>query len=154
MKTQMMLATACVAGAVGGLAGAYFGSAGLAHAQNAGTVRTQRLEIVDSAGNLRGVWTIGSEGLPVMAFTDARRKVRITLAVTKSGAPSIVLTDAKDVNVLAMAVSDDSSAAINFAKGKDARGDDNIRGSVVIEADGRFEVQTRDAQGRNVAWPR
>ncbi len=122
------------------------GTVALVRESNLDAVRTERLEVVNSKGEVRGVVTCTDEGDPMVALTDGKGKPRYAVLVdAKTGTPSIALMGSGDEPVLAIAVNEDNSAAFNFQDKAGA-----VRGTLVIDETGNFEVARFDKDGKKI----
>ena len=54
-------------------------------------LKTESLEIVDKAGNPRGVFTVADNGQPSLTMTDQSGAFRAWLSLTSDGAPNLIL---------------------------------------------------------------
>lgn len=109
------------------------------------TVKTERLEIVDAKGAVRGVAATTDDGDIVLALTDKAGKPRIAVVVADDGTPSVALIDGKEQPVLAMAINEDSTAAFNL---QDTKG--TVRGALTIDEDGVVQLERYDKDGKRI----
>jgi hypothetical protein len=49
--------------------------------------------VVDLAGNLRGTFGVGPDGMPSLALMDKAKRVRLMIAVGTDGTPAVTLVD-------------------------------------------------------------
>ncbi len=126
IKRGLAVTGLCLVCSLGGAIASQLFLGNSAWAQN-DTLRTQRLEIVDSEGKLRAVFTaLRSSNAPVLTMVHKSGKPGLTLAINPDNSMAVVLAD---------------------ANGK-------MRGSLVMGANQEVYVQRYDLEG-NVTqqWP-
>ena len=147
-KDRSFVLAACLGSAVLGAAGSQFLSIRDAHAQ-ASTLRTSRLEITDNAGKVRGLLAMTKDGQPIYAFYGQNGKARMIMTLGDADVPVFTMNGTAGHDIIGMSVNADDSAAINFSDKAD-----KVRGSMVIEKDGRFAIELSDVNGKTTKkWP-
>ncbi|HZF00105.1 MAG TPA: hypothetical protein VE981_24055 [Planctomycetota bacterium] len=75
------------------------------------TVQSNRFELVDKKGKVKGVWTVNDDGAPVYVMFDGSGKPRLVMAVVASEV-GMVINDKKGSPALAFAFAEDSEARV------------------------------------------
>jgi hypothetical protein len=146
---RQLTAVALVAAVAGGIAGAGLPLVGEAWAQQSRTLRTQRLEIVDAAGDMRAFVGMNRDGKPMVALYSDKQKVKFMLVLGDNDIPILVMNGKAGHDIIGMSVNDDDTAAINWSDRAN-----KVRGALTIEKDGNFKIEASDAQERTLkSWP-
>jgi hypothetical protein len=148
-RDRFIVIGACLASAFAGAIGTQLVTGKEAWAQSSRSLRTERLEIVDASGRLRGLLALDRSGRPVLAFYGADGNARFGISLEERDSPMLLMNGSAGHDLIGMAVHGDDSAEIVFSDKSN-----KVRGVVSVGRDGSFGIMRADASEKEThRWP-